>query len=95
MSGPRRVNRKKKDIPRKGKVGDRGKDRTYVTVDRHPTNCPKCQSTERLRYEGRQVFAYEGEIDGKPFNHVVWRKCICVCGQAIKERTHEFFPAED
>ena len=92
MIGPRRVNRKKTDIPKKGAVGKHGKQREYAIVDRHPVNCPRCQSTERLRYEGRQIFAYAGEIAGKPFSHVVWRKCICVCGQAIKEKSHEYFP---
>lgn len=83
--------------PRKGMRGKPlGPRREYETIVRSPANCPKCHATERKRYFQKQVFkTLEGIVDGKKYNQIVWRTCVCACGQAIKEKSYEYHPDED
>lgn len=60
-------------------------NRQYDVVDATLTNCTKCKSTERTKYQGAP------EILRQSFEDVdvvtVWRKCRCTkCGQWRKDK---------
>lgn len=50
-----------------------------VTLSR----CPGCDSTDRTHYSSTIERRIDGEHDGKPFTHVLWKRCRCrSCGQS-------------
>jgi transcriptional regulator NrdR family protein len=58
-----------------------------------PPTCPVCPSTEHevLRITNEQDIS--GERDGRPYNHIVWRRVQCkACGQHYMLVTYEFRP---
>lgn len=64
---------------------------TEVVVE--ASRCVKCGSTERAPYSNTHEQAFGGEIDGRPFTHIVRRNTACLnCGQARIDRTHENRP---
>lgn len=60
-------------------------------VDVVPSSCKKCGSTERSAYFGTpQVQEFNGVHDGKPYTHIVRKRCTCSnCGQNRFDRSYE------
>ncbi len=61
------------------------------------SRCAKCDSTNRGEYWGRTVQQFAGTApDGKPYTHIVRRKCKCLtegCGQIRIDKTYENRPS--
>jgi hypothetical protein len=60
-----------------------------------PPACPSCGSTRREPY--RDGVAHEqrqkGEVDGRPYNRIVWRRTRCLdCGQMLTVREFLYEP---
>jgi len=61
-----------------------------------PAACPVCNSTRRQPYKDGIVAEYymTGEIDGRPYNRVIWRRTRCLdCDQNLTVREYLFEPA--
>jgi hypothetical protein len=85
-------NSKKSGRPRGAKNEDRA---SAVSL---PPACPSCNSTRREPYRNGVVVDRQlaGEIDGRPYNRVVWRRTRCLdCGQQITVREYHFSPTDD
>ncbi|MCE9605077.1 MAG: hypothetical protein K8U03_09280 [Planctomycetia bacterium] len=68
------------------------------TVDVQPSQCKKCQSTERSAYFGTpEVQEFSGvRPDGTQYTHIVRRRCTCsACGQVRFDRAYENRKTED
>ena len=77
---------------RKGGRPKGSKNRLAPVVAAPASECPApgCGSTERGPYLDRTEQAYDGLIDGKPYTHIVRRRCRCLaCGQLRIDRTYE------
>lgn len=73
-------------------AGSKNLDR--VTVQRHPATCPQCGATERkvqriAKEQPRGGVLSSGPNAGATYTHTVWRDTVCVCGQALREMSHE------
>jgi len=54
-----------------------------------PPGCPRCGSTKRSAYWGKRERRIDGQVDGKKYRKVVWRRCRCEeCGQVRIERAY-------
>lgn len=54
--------------------------------------CKKCGSTDREPYHGTTTYEkpIEGEHNGEPFTHVIWKRTRCrSCGQARVDKYRE------
>jgi hypothetical protein len=63
-----------------------------------PSQCPNkdCRSTRRGPYRSREVQAFAGEHNGRPYTHIVRRRTVCLdCGQARIDRSYENWPNGD
>jgi len=60
-----------------------------------PPACPACNSTNREAYKDGIVDERNiaGDIDGRPYNRVVWRRTRCIdCGQNLTVREYHYDP---
>lgn len=58
-----------------------------------PAACPRCHATEAEAQRIVSELAHAGEIDGRPYTHVVWQDYRCVgCGQRFRKRRYEHRP---
>ena len=77
------------------KPAKRGRPKGAKTLDRDvveiiPACCQRCGSTTRRPYDKVRERAVPGNINGKQYTHVVWRRTACLaCGQARVERHYE------
>ncbi|PQO39354.1 hypothetical protein C5Y96_05730 [Blastopirellula marina] len=72
--------------------GSKNLDR--VIVQRHPATCPQCGSTDRkvqriAKEQDRGGIIQRGPNTGALYTHIVWRDTVCVCGQHLRELSHE------
>jgi len=69
-----------------------------TVVDVIPPACPLCGSTEKTYTGTRSVQEHEGTHNGRPFNRIVRRRCVCGnpgCVQTRIERSYEFEPPDE
>jgi len=60
-----------------------------------PPACTHCGSTRREPYKDGvvQEERYEGQIHGRRYNRIVWRRTRCVdCGQSLTVREYRYEP---
>ena len=57
-----------------------------------PEGCPKCGSTRPVKIGNTTPRALRGTVQGREFNLVTWRHCICSCGQHYRTRTYDLIP---
>ena len=69
----------------------RGSATTAATARGELTRCHACGSTDREPYLSRREQAIAGvDPAGRPYTHVVWRRCRCArCGQYRIDRHTE------
>jgi hypothetical protein len=79
-----------------------GRPKGAKTVDRAstislPPSCPTCGSTRREPYRNGVVCDRReaGEICGRPYNRILWRRTRCLdCGQNLIVREYLYEPSE-
>jgi len=57
-----------------------------------PEGCPRCGSTRPAKIGNTTPRALRGTVQGREFNLVTWRHCICSCGQHYRTRTYDLIP---
>ena len=59
-------------------------------VDVTPGACPGCNATTYKRRAIIKSMDFGGvTADGRPYTRVVWRRCLCDCGQTFVEKSRE------
>jgi len=53
-----------------------------------PTACPGCGSSQVKVVTKIRDMAHTGQVDGFAYNHVIWRRMRCVCGQIFLQRQY-------
>lgn len=62
----------------------------YTQVDVIPPACTKCGSTERTGYHCVRTLESKGNLKGRPYTRIVWKRTICkACGQHRTDRVFE------
>lgn len=52
--------------------------------------CHACGSTERTGYVAIRTMAYQGQQDGRPFTHILWKRTTCKkCSRPRVDKYHE------
>lgn len=74
--------------PKRGRPkGSKTKDHPMVVIT--PKNCVKCGCTHMLTLRTIRTRKMTGEIDGRKYDSITWRRERCTnCGQIHNTKTH-------
>ena len=72
------------------------KNKKLKVVDTEATSCPRCGSTNRAAYWGKNRRELSGQLaDGRIFEGITYRRTKCEdCGQHRVDREFSFLPGE-